>query len=394
MEQRLDTEVWALDRCAGCGNCVALCSKGVLHWGSDEHPAREQRTKALGLSQTTLDTCTFCQRFCEEGCPRLEAEWHALPVRKVASVRATGIVDSGEPGDVLRSLLVAALSAGLIDGAVVGDLDRWTLQPVARVATTVGEVVEALGTPYLWTPVLSALNEAVFEQRLHNLAVVGTPCVSQALRKLGASANTRLAPYQRAVRLTIAAFCTGVYRSELLSDSMGGGLGIDPRSIKRLEMSPRDNRLTATLWDGSQRAVPMSRVEKYTRRGCARCDDYMGESADIAIGSVGARPGSCTLIARTSMGEILLHASVDLGLLEVSEQVDQVALARAGAEKERRLRAQQFDQLMLMMLDALAEPRKASEARQAFVRLYERRDVEERRTASGEDAACTGCTQC
>jgi ferredoxin len=77
MERRLDAEVWSLERCAGCGNCVALCSKGVLHWGADEQPYREERQKSLGLSHIALDTCSCCQKFCEEGCPRLQDEWRA-----------------------------------------------------------------------------------------------------------------------------------------------------------------------------------------------------------------------------------------------------------------------------------------------------------------------------
>jgi coenzyme F420 hydrogenase subunit beta len=393
MERRLDTEVWALDRCAGCGNCVALCSKGVLYWDTGEHPSREERTKALGLSRTTLDSCSFCQRFCEEGCPRLQEEWRSLPARWTVSARTTGIVESGEPGDVIKSLLVAALSTGMIEGAVLADLDPWTLEPAARVATTVSDVVDSVGTPYLWAPVLSALNQAVYEEGLRSVAVVGTPCVSQALRKLGGSANERLAPYQQAVRLSIAAFCTGVYRPELIRESMSGGMGINPRSIKRLAASPRDNRLTATLWDGSTRAIPLGQVEKYTRRGCARCDDYLGESADIAIGSVGAPTGHSTLIARSAMGELLIRAAVDLGLLEVHEQVDVRALDRAREEKERRQRAQEFDRLMVVMLDALAEPRRASEAKQAFVRLYEgERPAAARRKR--EEAGCATCSQC
>lgn len=395
MERRLDTEVWALERCAGCGNCVALCSKGVLHWGSDEHPNREERIKALGLSRTTLDSCSFCQRFCEEGCPRLQEEWTVLAPRRIASVRTRGIVESGEPEDVIKNLLVAALSVGLIDGAVLADLQRWTMEPVAKVATTVGEVVDSMGSAYLWTPILSALNEAVYEEGLRDLAVVGTPCVGQAVRRLMSSPNERLAPYQQAIRLTISPFCTGVYQPAMLRESMTGGLGIDPRNIKRLQASPRDNRLTATLWDGSTRAIPLSQVEKYSRRGCARCDDYVGESADIAIGAVGAQDGYCTVVVRSAMGEICLHAAADLGLVEVSDRVDRDALLRASQQKERRQRAQEFDHLMLMMLDALAEPRKRAEVKQAFVRLYDSQQPSRARQKRQEEANChVTCAQC
>lgn len=320
MGRRLEEEVWALDRCAGCGLCVAVCSKGMLYWGVDESPMLEKREKALGLSHTPLDSCSFCQKFCEEACPRLDEDWTVSEPWRVLSVRTRGIVRSGEPTDVIKHLLVAALSAGLIDGALLNDMDPWRVVPVTRVAATVGEIVDTVGISSLWAPTLSALNEAIFEKRLQNLAVVGTPCVSQALTKLRGAQNDRLAPYQEAVRLNIATFCTGLYRPELVSGLLAEQLGMDAQQIRRLEARPQEDRLMALLWDGSTRAIPLADVEGYTRRGCARCDDYMGESADLAVGALGAPQGFCTLIVRSRAGEICLRNALDFGLLEVGEE--------------------------------------------------------------------------
>jgi len=392
LSRRLEEEVWALDRCAGCGLCVALCAKGMLFWGTDESPTLEKREKALGLSHTTLDSCSFCPRFCEEGCPRLDEEWRALEPWRVVSVRTRGIIQSGEPTEVIKHLLVAALSAGLIDGALLNDMDPWRLVPVTRVATTVAEIVDTIGLSSLWAPTLTALNEAIFEKKLQNLAIVGTPCVSQSLRKLRGAQNGRLDPYQRALRLSIATFCTGVYRPELVKDLLVDELGIDVQQIRRLEARPREEQLMAVLWDGSTKAIPLSEVEGYTRRGCARCDDYVGESADLAVGTLGAREGFCTLIVRSQAGEICLRNALAFGLLEAAEEVDHAALRRASEDKERRKRAQAFDSLMVMMLDALDEPRKRVEAKQAFVRLYE---VKKTAASAREEENChVTCAQC
>ncbi len=183
MVQRLENEVWALENCTGCGMCVAVCSKQVLRWDGGDHPFVQQRTKNLGYSKTTLDTCSFCQRFCEEACPRLE-RWEPLEVQTTLTARARGPVKSGDPNDVIRAILAAGRSAGLIDGVVMLDLDPWEIKPIARVAETVEEIVDNLGPQYLWAPVFDALNEAVFDQRMKNIAVVGTPCAAQAIRKL------------------------------------------------------------------------------------------------------------------------------------------------------------------------------------------------------------------
>jgi coenzyme F420 hydrogenase subunit beta len=394
MSKRLEAQVWDLDRCAGCGLCVATCSKGMLYWDEDmRHPVREARQKRLGLTQIPLDTCTFCQVFCEETCPRLH-QWEAVPAQRVVSVRAKGPVESGEPMEVIRALLIANLSAGAIDGVMADDVDGWALQPRARVMTRVEELADSLTVRGLWVPTLDVLNEAVYERKLRNIAVVGTPCVSEAVRTVKASENERLNPYKEALRLSVAVFCTGVYFPRAVRQFLEDRMGIGGREVKRVYVSPRHKELRVILWDDSESRVALSKIEGYTRPGCATCTDLLGESADIAVGRVGAKEGRSTLIVRSEVGEQCLQNAVDLGLLEVSAEINEEALRTAKADKERRDKAQAFDDLMLMMLDALREPQKRAEAREEFVRLYEVHNPsdcvqEERR--HGACAQCAGC---
>jgi coenzyme F420 hydrogenase subunit beta len=394
MSKRMEREVWALDRCAGCGLCVATCSKGMLYWDEDlQHPAREVRTKRIGLTEIPLDTCTFCQVFCEETCPRLH-EWEELPALQVLSARAAGPVESGEPMDVIRALLIANLSAGALDGVVASDMDGWALEPRARVMTTVEELAENLAVQGLWVPVLDVLNEAVYERKLRSIAVVGTPCASEAVRTLRASENERLSPYKEALRLSVAVFCTGVYYPGPVSQFLEDTLGVSSREVKRVYVSPRDSDLRVVLWDGSEKKAPLSKIEGYTRPGCAVCDDLLGESADVAVGKVGAKEGYSTLIVRSEVGRQCLRNALDLGLLEVDAQVDEKALRTAKEEKERRDRAQAFDDLMLLMLDALREPQKRAEVRQEFVRLYAVERIAESVEEGTRHGACAQCAGC
>jgi coenzyme F420 hydrogenase subunit beta len=389
MLTRLQQEVWALDRCSGCGACVAACSKGVLYWNGEQHPLLEEREKALGLSRLKLRTCEVCERFCELSCPRL-VDRTPLEARTVVSARSAGAVQSGHPNDVVRALLVAARSADLIDGAILPDVDPWTLEPVARVVTSVDEIVSSVGMQYLWTPVLSALNEAVFELGLTRLAVVGAPCVAKGARRLMDAENERLRPYRRAIRLTIASFCTGAYMPELVAELIERGLGIPRQQIRSLTTSAADGGLTVLLWDGTQRTVPLSDVEPFTRRGCGSCDDYLGESADVAVGAVGAQSGYATLVARTPAGEALVQNARGFGLLETTAQVNLAALDAAKAEKDRRARAQAFDRFHILMLDALSDPGKRAQVRKQLVGLYGAPRAGTSKREEGDDA-CSGC---
>lgn len=394
MSTRMDIEVWDLDRCAGCGLCVATCSKGMLHWdGEAKHPVREVRQKRIGLTQIPLDSCTFCQVFCEETCPRLH-QWDGLPASRQVSARAKGPVESGEPMDVIRALLIANLSAGALDGVIVNDAGDQALHPRAKVMTRVEELADNLGVQGLWVPTLDVLNEAVYERKLRNIAVVGTPCVSEAIRTLRASDNERLEPYKRALRLSVAVFCTGVYYPGSVRRFLEEEMGIASRDVKRVHVSARDKELRVDLWDDSTKTIPLPRIEGYARSGCAVCEDYLGESADIAVGKVGAKEGYSTLVTRSEIGEDCLRNAAKLGLLETVEEVDEEALMAAKEQKDRRSRAQAFDDLMLMMLDALREPQRRAEVRQEFVRLYEVENVAEpveEGTRHGTCAQCSGC---
>jgi coenzyme F420 hydrogenase subunit beta len=388
MSKRLEAEVWSLDTCAGCGLCVAACSKAALGWDGHQHPVLRQRSKTVGYSKGALDTCSYCQKFCEEACPRLQ-RWAPLEALTTLAATARGPVRSGAPNDVIRAILAAARTGGLLDGAIMLDVDPWDLRPAARVVSSVEEIARSMGPQYLWAPVFDALNEAVFEYRMENLAVVGTPCAAQAVRKLKASTNPRLRPYQDAIRLTIAVLCTGIYRPEFIEEVLVKRMDVGREQVKRLEISPDREWMRAVLWDGSVRTISRQEAERFTRPGCGSCDDYLGESADIALGTLGAPEGASTLIVRSTAGEVFVRNAQQLNLLETSHRVDQTLLEAAAGEKDRRERAQAFKDLQILMLDALAEPLKRNEAIQQFIRLY-RTPL---RTGAKElpRSACTGC---
>ena len=388
MRTRLESEVWALDNCAGCGMCVAACSKQVLKWNGSNHPVLEQRTKAVGYTKETLDSCSFCQKFCEEACPRLQ-HWAPLEAQTILAASARGPMRSGAPNDVIRAILTAGRSAGLLDGILMLDLDPWDLKPVARIASTVMEIVSAVGPQYLWAPVFDVLNEAVFAQRMRNIAVVSTPCAAQAVRKLKESTNTLLKLYQDSIRLTLAFFCTGIYRPEVVEEILVKRMNVSREQVKRLQISPDRESMQAILWDGTVRTIPRQQAENYTRVGCGTCDDYLGESADIAVGTLGAPEGNSTMITRSRIGDLFVRNAIQMNLLETSHRVDEATLKAAAADKDRRERAQSFKDLQILMLDGLADPLKRSEAIQQFARLYrtpERPGIK-REARSG----CTGC---
>ena len=368
--------------------CSALCSKQVLHWKDSEHPHLEKINKSIGLSRFELDTCSFCLRFCEAACPRLESAPRLKPLAQI-SARAIGSLSGGEPNDVVCNLLIAARAAALIDGALMIDADR-AGKTRARIVTSAGSIAETTGFQYVWTPVLDALNEAVFELGLKRLAVVSTPCTSQAIRLLMGSKEKRLEPYQQAIQLSIAIFCTSVFKPEGFQELLAQYTNFSPEHVRRFTAYPREGKMRAQLWDGSKYEMELTTAEAYTRAGCARCDDYLGESADIAVGTVGAVGGSSTMIVRSPIGQVIVQNAAMMKLIETQDKTDKAALERASAEKDRRARAQAFDELQMVMLDALHDPQKRSQVKLQFDLLYGRT----RTIVRKEDYRNAGCGDC
>jgi len=350
--------------------CVAACSKQVLRWNGEEHPYLEKRTKTVGMTRQPLDTCSICEKFCEASCPRLAGRMSPLEAQVYLAARSLGPVKSGAPNDVIRSILAAGRSAGLLDGVVTLDLDPWQLKPTARVAFTVEEIVDSVGPQYLWAPVLDALNEAVFERGMQDIAVVGPPCVAQAIRQLKSVDNPRLKPYQDAIHLSIAFFCTGIYRPEMIDELLVKRMGIPVDRVRRMDVSPDREWLRVLLWDGSERTIPRQQAESFTRSGCASCDDFLGDSADLSVGMTGALEDYTTLILRTRPADVFIRNAVHMHLLEATQNVNVESLQAAAQQKERRQRAQEFESMRVLALDALADPLKHGEAVQQFVRLY------------------------
>ncbi|MEM2979422.1 MAG: coenzyme F420 hydrogenase/dehydrogenase beta subunit N-terminal domain-containing protein, partial [Methanomassiliicoccales archaeon] len=186
MSKQLETYVWSLGRCTGCGACVSCCSRGVLFFPQDEqNPDHKRITKKFGLATASVDPCFGCEAYCAEVCPRLK-EWGEGKMISVVSARPPTTTPRSKYGDllsdVLNQLLASALSSGFIDGAIVTDVDKWTWQPFSRIVTSEEEIYECAAHQFIWSPTLSSLNEAVYEKSLRKIALVGAPCVIDAAR--------------------------------------------------------------------------------------------------------------------------------------------------------------------------------------------------------------------
>jgi coenzyme F420 hydrogenase subunit beta len=398
LSKKLENEVWNMERCAGCGACVTACSKRVLTFDRDaDHPHKKVIMKRVGLTDTRLQTCHFCEmlgyKLCELSCPRLQEEWEEGQVQRKVLVRTTGKHKTGSPNEVIAYLLAAGMQAGMIDGVVMTDVDRWTLVPTPRVAESISEVMESSGNQYIWSPTLSGLKEAIYKRKLERVAVVGNPCMVQALSRLERSEQKALTYIADRVKLKVGLFCGGVYKQEALKD-ISSALKVPLHALKSITVDQKGDHLVAVTHDGKKKKMKLSQATNLIRPGCGRCYDLLSEESDISIGPIGAKKGHSVAIVRSPAGENILDNAVLLGLLETKDGVDEKALASAVDAKRKRKRAEMIDGLQVLMLEALKEPERLEEAKKRFGEIYFRRTRGGQAGGKEIGKGSTGCGPC
>ena len=351
-------------RCVQCGTCVAVCPSDSI----GVHPES-------GLPELVkmCTGCSLCWDFCPRGGLRYEATWELppspvpLPIPRSPRPRAvaSGPAPRADPfpegplgrvlatcsararvrgaraqdGGVVSALLRGLLADGAIDGAVVAVPDRDARFPgrgVAALASTGLELDAAAGSFYNQTMALAGLDlrQAGLPAGA-KVALVGTPCEIQGLRALqarpwpGGSGAHRV----EAVVLTVALLCTKSFDYRvLMRDLLEERRGVELSQVAKVDVTA--GRLRVTASDGAVVVdEPVRAFHEAALRGCEECADFAGRCADLAVGSVGSRPGWSSVVVRTPAGSRAFAAA--RALLEVRELEEPAALERLDAADRR-----------------------------------------------------------
>lgn len=327
----LKAAVWDRGTCSGCGACAAVCPADAIRIeGGADTPANIGYCKA----ETDQVPCGACY----DVCPRVDPARPPGREDCVArlSAKASFEVTGRQSGGAVTAILEHALAAGLVDAVVTVTEDRWTRRPASVLITQSEALLGSAGSRYnWWVPLLSALKAAVVDRKLRRIAVVGVPCVVQAIGRMRASENDLLRPYGNAVRLVIGLFCTESFDYErLVEGRLKKEHGIEPWQIRRLDVK---GRLEVQLEDGSALELPLRELEDCIRPGCASCTDLTARDADLSAGAIGSPSGCTTLLVRTSTGQGIVDAAVRAGRLELCGEVDMAAVERLADRKASRV---------------------------------------------------------
>lgn len=324
-------EVHEKGLCGECGGCVSFCSAGEI--------------KAIEMSESgppkyiNKDKCLKCG-ICYFVCPQTHVLNDQLNKKfnydppignqlKIASCHATSeeIRKKATDGGAVTAILSYLIDNKLIDGAIVckrkGPFNR-----VSFLATNKEDLIEAAGSHFDFSSQVVGLEKyntfipanialkKVRSSDLLNIAIVGTPCQINSIRKMQALS---ILP-AHIVKYTFGLFC---YLN----------FSFDDEDRKKLEekfdfsfenvesMNVREN-LILYFKNGNSLTIQFSDLHDIGRPACYACSDFSNIYADISFGGLGSPEKYTTAIIRTKIGEKVYNNALNKGYIKEPVEIN------------------------------------------------------------------------
>lgn len=316
----LEDAVIDAERCIQCGTCVAVCPSDSIGIGSDDLPTLVKMCTG----------CSLCWDFCPRGGLRHEATWKLTgngdgaqglaAVHERYSARTRSTIPGVQDGGVVSAILIALLEAGELDGALLARpsaTEPWKGE--AFLARTPAEVIECAGSFYNQTMALGHLDLKGLDLPPEpRIAVVGTPCEIEGIRAMQARPWYWGSARVEAVALTIALLCTKSFNYEkLMVSEIERRRGIPLDRIGRVDVL-RGKLIVQDHQGQTILEEPIRDFHGAALKGCDECADFLGNAADLSVGSVGSPDGWSSLLVRTPTGRAAMrHAQQRLELREL-----------------------------------------------------------------------------
>jgi coenzyme F420 hydrogenase subunit beta len=328
--------------CHRCGGCVTFCSAinyGALEIDADGKPGYGDIEKCI--------ECGLCHAICPEiGELEQEVRRRASWSEPIGRVIETAIAQSSDPaildratdGGVITAILLHLLERGRIDGAIVTK-QVGPFQRAPYLATTREEIIDAAGfffdishgMPEFGEHYMTSASIAEFDpmikKRLNRVALVGTPCQIQSVRRMQAM---DLIPSD-SIKFCLGLFCSGNF---MFGDSQRAMLadmgGFSWENVSKVNIK---ENLQLHLNSGEKKTIELEDLYTIRRHACRFCGDYAAEFADISFGGIGAAEGWTTVMTRTPLGRAALADAVSAGAIVKSAYEDDTNISTDAHKK-------------------------------------------------------------
>ncbi|TFG16407.1 MAG: hypothetical protein EU533_09070, partial [Promethearchaeota archaeon] len=233
---------------------------------------------------------------------------------KIVSVKVSDSAREKLPMEAgpITALLWGAMEEGIIDASIVTGKDE-NFKPFPMIAENQQELFKSIGYKPSQSPTLSLIGEAI-NKGFTDIAVVGTPCQIQGLRKLQNHPRFDFEAFDL-VSLAIGTFCFGTFHNKQLDDIFKE-YGINSNEIQKIDLDKQNFKMKISA-NSSEKEIPLNHLyDKSIRNACFACSDYTAEFADISVGKAGSEGEYSTLIIRTEKGKRIYDLAVKKKILE------------------------------------------------------------------------------
>jgi coenzyme F420 hydrogenase subunit beta len=225
---------------------------------------------------------------------------------------------AAQHGGTVSTLMMLALSEGIIDTAVVANEKEDLLTEGIAVQDTRG-IIESGKSRFVVSPTIGKFNETA-RGPSEKIGLVATPCQALALAKMRINTVADDEQIIQKLRLVVGLFCGWALSWEGLKTLISGKVG--DAQIQKLDIPPSKYQCMELTTAVDTIKIPLEDVEGFVRESCRYCFDMTSEFADISVGSARSDKGWQVdkgwnqVIVRTTLGEQLIDTARSRGMLE------------------------------------------------------------------------------
>ncbi|MFW9968911.1 MAG: Coenzyme F420 hydrogenase/dehydrogenase, beta subunit C-terminal domain [Candidatus Odinarchaeota archaeon] len=331
--------------CCQCGWCSSICPVNAI-------------TVTADTLEINDDICMKCG-LCYSVCPRsFSIEQLLLSKNKLnkslkfsdkingylntysASTTSEEIKKVRQDGGIVTTLLEYLLKNKLVDAIIAVQHSKELWKPEPFIVENLKDLYKTGGTKYANASTLNIIDSA---KQYGNIAVVGVPCMMNALEK-GNLFPSGL-PFFKNIKYRIGLFCMESFPYENVRKLIKEQFDKDYTKITKMDIS--GGKFIIYLDTGEDLRVPLNDVKSYARHNCHFCEDLTADCADISVGSIGSPSGWSTVITRTKLGDKLFRDAIKKGLIESKSLADikpgQAVLERIAETKRKKCKPIKLD---------------------------------------------------
>ncbi|MEO2169437.1 MAG: Coenzyme F420 hydrogenase/dehydrogenase, beta subunit C-terminal domain, partial [bacterium] len=335
------------------------------------------KPKQVAKASAAFDFCGISEGIgcdvCAQVCPRLfPRDFQLAPevfrdetpafdgifgrYRRIFVARSSdrSILDAGQDGGVVTTILAYLFEKGRIDAAAVSMRDpEQPAHPVPALVTSREEVLGTAGSWYTYCANNLALREAQ-EKDCEKIAFVGVPCQITPIRKMQTADASELDNGRKKEKMitrqtgflkgagervdwNIGLLCSEVFTYEgLMVEKIQEEMGIPLKDVTKFNVK---GKVLIYKEDGEVVDMPLKRSQEFARAECHHCGDFTAELADISCGGVGTTDWTIVIL-RTERSEELWDEMAADGRFETRpmkefEKSMKVLLRLAQRQRER-----------------------------------------------------------